>query len=698
MPSSWRDRKRDDYDANQGRGGRQIVRDNADWQEYYQHVLGEQECKRLHESFVEPLPMSWRITSTSPFVPLVKRELVAMQESIGQTELFYDPSSNRVFANADATRKDENVEKEKEKEKEKDEKDASMKDDEEEEKVEMRRAVGEVRQLTWANDAWELTLPLPLVKKSGAENVKAVHRWLVTQAEAGSVSRQELVSMVPPHFLGVTESDLVLDLCAAPGSKTKQLMEMMVLDARAKGKLTASGGVIANDCDYKRCKLLVHQVKTTHLANYLVTCELAQHFPTLGSLKFDRVLCDVPCSGDGTFRKSPDLWRRWKRSMCHGLHPVQVSIAQRGFELLRVGGRLVYSTCSVNPIENEAVVADLLRSLNGAGRLVDVSDMLPGLARLPGLKTWRVHCPGSKDGAYFESRADLMAYRDARPELASRYLPPIGFFPPLASEVDELRLERCARFHPYLQDTGGFFIAAIEKVRELDVVNTEETEETEELEEAQKTSSSSSLAPSSFRCDSKFEEPFISWSNATGVEADQTQLTELFGLKDDTLWRQCFVRSDSPKRLIHVASPGIVRVLAASSEKNELSIVNAGQTLFARHRVDARRVCTDGIAELYPHVSKRVVRGNLADLKQLLASKEACAYELLSESLQQQCKALSIGSAIVAFDLPATVASGEYLGSLMVHTAGVSLYVDKQTKAGLHKMLSDEASFVEQQQ
>jgi len=83
--------------------------------------------------------------------------------------------------------------------------------------------------------------------------------------------------------------------------------------------------VIANDLDIQRCNLLIHQTKRMCTANLIVTNHEAQHFPGCllekhydkmeldqeGQLLFDRVLCDVPCSGDGTLRKAPDLWRKW---------------------------------------------------------------------------------------------------------------------------------------------------------------------------------------------------------------------------------------------------------------------------------------------------------------------------------------------------------------------------------------------------
>lgn len=89
-------------------------------------------------------------------------------------------------------------------------------------------------------------------------------------------------------------------------------------------------------------------------------------------------------------RKAPDIWRRWSTASGNGLHGLQLKIALRAFQLLRVGGRLVYSTCTFNPVEDEAVVAELLRRTGGALELVDCSAALPGVRRMPGKQRWRV--------------------------------------------------------------------------------------------------------------------------------------------------------------------------------------------------------------------------------------------------------------------------------------------------------------------
>ena len=105
---------------------------------------------------------------------------------------------------------------------------------------------------------------------------------------------------------------------------------------------------------------------------------------------FDRVLCDVPCSGDGTARKNPGIWKHWTASSGHSLHPLQLSIALNGARLAKVGGYICYSTCSMNPIENEAVVAEILRSADGSLELVDKRPDMPGIVARPGWTSWKV--------------------------------------------------------------------------------------------------------------------------------------------------------------------------------------------------------------------------------------------------------------------------------------------------------------------
>ena len=286
-----------------------------------------------------------------------------------------------------------------------------------------------------------------------------LHEWLKAANAYGSITRQEAVSMVPPLLLGVEPHHLVVDLCAAPGSKTSQLLEALHTGVGEGGM--PPGCVLANDSDLQRCNMLVHQLKRAASPGLVVINHDAAHLPgprdsaTGGPLKFDRILADVPCTGDGTLRKAPDMWRKWNCGMGGGMHPLQLSIAKRGAQLLRVGGRMVYSTCSMNPVENEAVVAALLRASGGALRLVDCSEQLPALRRLPGMTSWKV--------------VDRNGERTkAEPEAGSKQKPMhASVFPPAPEELPALNLHLCLRILPHHQDTGAFFICLLEKTAEM---------------------------------------------------------------------------------------------------------------------------------------------------------------------------------------------------------------------------------------
>jgi 16S rRNA C967 or C1407 C5-methylase (RsmB/RsmF family) len=133
----------------------------------------------------------------------------------------------------------------------------------------------------------------------------------------------------------------------------------------------------------------------------LITNNDARRLPSLkvdelnNTMRFDRVLCDVPCSGDGTLRKNSSLWKNFNAHMGHALHPLQLEILERGVKLLKKGGRLVYSTCTFNPLEDEAVVAAILSKYIKQIELVDVSGQLsPYLKYRKGRVHWKVYHKG----------------------------------------------------------------------------------------------------------------------------------------------------------------------------------------------------------------------------------------------------------------------------------------------------------------
>jgi len=299
---------------------------------------------------------------------------------------------------------------------------------------------------------------------------KALHRWLVSAARRGVITRQEVVSMVPAALLGVEPGHAVLDMCAAPGSKTTQLLEALEGDGGAMAALGGGGVLVANDFDAVRAYTLARRCEPLREANakLVVTNHAAQRFPNPRAGEgpeaggpypagcFDRIVADVPCSGDGTMRKHPAIWGRWGVGMAISHHSMQLQVACRGAALLKVGGMMAYSTCSLSPIEDEAVVAELLRRCGGALELVDASGLLPGLERRPGLRTWGV-CDG--DLSWYDTYDDARARSPAPGLFAPSMWPP----PPGAGGRAAPPLERCLRLLPHLQDTGGFFVALLRK-------------------------------------------------------------------------------------------------------------------------------------------------------------------------------------------------------------------------------------------
>lgn len=361
------------------------------------------------------------------------------------------------------------------------------------------------RPVPWYPDqlAWSMTTPKNVVRRFAP--FSSFQKFLVSETDVGNISRQEVVSMIPPLLMDLKPGMTVLDMCAAPGSKSAQLIEMVHAgEEEAMQKVAeevkksgventqpglgpeglnddgrTTGLLIANDSDYKRAHMLIHQMKRLNSPNLIVTNHDATMYPSIKLpsppspdgkptqnryLKFDRILADVPCSGDGTTRKNSNVWADWVPGNALGLHSTQVRILVRALQMLKVGGRVVYSTCSMNPIENEAVVASAIGRCGGSNnvKIIDCSNELPGLKRAPGLRSWKVM---DREGRMWSSWDEVQQQRekegiDGLGRLAESMFPPTG-------EIADLPLERCMRIYPHMQDTGGFFITVLEKTSEI---------------------------------------------------------------------------------------------------------------------------------------------------------------------------------------------------------------------------------------
>lgn len=168
--------------------------------------------------------------------------------------------------------------------------------------------------------------------------------------EAGVYYIQEPSAMTPVAYLGAQPGEKILDLCAAPGGKSTQIASYMKNE----------GLLVCNEIHPARAKILSENVERMGIQNALVTNETPKHLAELFDAYFDRILVDAPCSGEGMFRKNEDACREWSLENVQLCADRQDEILDCAASMLRPGGRLVYSTCTFAPEENEGSIARFL--------------------------------------------------------------------------------------------------------------------------------------------------------------------------------------------------------------------------------------------------------------------------------------------------------------------------------------------------
>ena len=225
---------------------------------------------------------------------------------------------------------------------------------------------------------------------------------------AGWFHIQEASSMIPALLLNPRPGERILDLCAAPGNKT-------ALMAQA---LENRGTVVANDVFWDRLRPLRSAIDRLGLLNVSVTCHDGTSYPRRAG-QFDQVLVDVPCSCEGTTRRFPRLLKRPPTRHMPRRFKKQLLLLQTAIRRCRKGGQILYSTCTYAPEENEAVVNAVLCEMPDEVRVLPVG--LPGLRTAPGLSEW-------------------------------------------AGESFRNDLQNSIRIWPHLNDSGGFYIALLEKI------------------------------------------------------------------------------------------------------------------------------------------------------------------------------------------------------------------------------------------
>ena len=168
----------------------------------------------------------------------------------------------------------------------------------------------------------------------------------------GLITVQDEASQAVVSLLDPQPGESILDTCAAPGGKATGIAE----------RVGPEGSVLALDRHSKRLELIRRAARRLELPN--LACETADATralgPKTGDRRFDRVLVDAPCSGLGTLRRNPDARWRVREADPARLAETQLAILARSAEALRPGGRLVYSTCTLLPEENDGVIEAFL--------------------------------------------------------------------------------------------------------------------------------------------------------------------------------------------------------------------------------------------------------------------------------------------------------------------------------------------------
>jgi NOL1/NOP2/sun family putative RNA methylase len=228
--------------------------------------------------------------------------------------------------------------------------------------------------------------------------------WAYT---AGLYQTQEEVSLLPAIVLDPQPGETVLDMCAAPGGKTAQMAVMM----------QNTGTLIANDRNYGRLRAVGNMIKRLGLFNIATTALDGTAYPALRE-HFDKILVDAPCGCEGTWRKSEKKAVMPNRKTSLAMGTVQFKLLEKALQLAKVGGRIVYSTCTFAPEENEAIVSQLLEKHGDAVKILPIQ--LPNWQASPGITQWQ-------DDSYHPD------------------------------------VQHSLRVWPHQNNSGGFFVALLEK-------------------------------------------------------------------------------------------------------------------------------------------------------------------------------------------------------------------------------------------
>lgn len=330
------------------------------------------------------------------------------------------------------------------------------------------------------------------------------------------------------------------------------------------------------------------------------------------------------------------------------LHGVQYRIVRRGAELLDVGGRLVYSTCSLNPVENESVLHRLLRDSDGALELIDVSELVPGLKYTPGISHWEI--------ADKECRTFYQSFQDVPEELRTVIRPQM--FPPEKEDAKRFSLHKCLRILPHFQNTGGFFVAALYKKCNLPwEKNKIEPHKNIDVVEGEKSSQFHEPQIKKRKFFGYKEDPFVFFGEEEDVWKN---IKSFYDINDSKLEffkpTQLLTRSlTGKKKNIYFCSDAVKKFV--QNNEGNVKIINTGIKVFSRcdHRSMRceYRMANEGLESINSVIGDRrrveVSKDDLIALLEGTDPKNPPELELMSVMVKERMKELEAGSCLLVY-------------------------------------------------
>jgi len=276
---------------------------------------------------------------------------------------------------------------------------------------------------------------------------------------------QELSSMLPVIALAPEKNQRVLDLCAAPGSKTTQI----------SSEMQNTGIIIANEPSLPRLKILSSNLERCGASNVIITKkdgrDLCRRMVEM-NFKFSKILIDAPCSGEGTLKSSQKTALMWNIKTIENLPAIQFSLFRAAFEVLETGGEIIYSTCTHAPEENEGVVDKILREFEG--RIEISKPNLPKeLKTREGVTSWDnsvAEKKGEEGNNLDDNDLNCSQQKGQWGRGKENSNKKIGGKGEQFSEKSKIKnydkqVKLCARVYPQDNKTEGFFVAKFRRIK-----------------------------------------------------------------------------------------------------------------------------------------------------------------------------------------------------------------------------------------